>query len=266
MNRRFSKDKKEYHHTSPSTEETTQRSRFSGTNEGNGLGSCSPPSVYTTENWENVSIRSLRKLSNTEHKRLLLDGIAARLEKIEEYITARSKCRGPLPRHLESFSQYEKIMFPSAPPKGPKLRYVYPMRVERQNNFSSMSHLVQMGHCQDYLDFIVENGDFESSVLILAEIYLRHSIQCDRSLKLVKPEGVKVLYGVCLFLAYKFLIEDDYWPLSEFCHFIGVDKIKMFKYELFVCDKVLQYKLGVSLEEYNHEHELLENIGLVNKV
>jgi hypothetical protein len=118
-----------------------------------------------------------------------------------------------------------------------------------------------MGNFKDYLDFITENGDFPNSVLIFAEIYLKNSISDDRTLKLIKPEGVKALYGVCIFLAYKFLLEHDYWPIKEFCNFIGVDKLTMFKYEIFVIDKMLGYKLNVNTKDYYKECTLLQKLG-----
>lgn len=110
-----------------------------------------------------------------------------------------------------------------------------------------------------------EVGDIPINAHVLGFIYLKKSMFSKAAASVIKPSGIKALYGVCVFLAYKFLIEEDYWPLEEFSKLVGVKAYTLFKYEVFVIDRLLNYNLHVRKEEYDKEMNILKRFGKSKK-
>lgn len=122
--------------------------------------------------------------------------------------------------------------------------------LSKHTSFSCSANLASPDSFHEYLQILIELGEIPDNVLTVASIYFKRCFKGKKAMKQVKPAGIKVLYGVCVFLAYKFLIEIDFWPLEEFCLMVGVKKRTLFKYEVFVVSKLLNFNLFASLEEY----------------
>jgi hypothetical protein len=185
-----------------------------------------------------------------------LNGIASRLEDIQKYLTAKQAVD-----HISNFDTFENYLKDGGnrSPIGPKIDLKELVKIERHSNFTSSTALVQSSSFKDYLNFLITNGEFPHHLLIMAEIYVKRAIDNPDTVNLIKPEGLKVFYGICVLLAYKFTEENDFWPLAEYCNFLGINAKTLFKYEIFVVCKIFNFKLHVNGHEIKKETEILIN-------
>ena len=112
-----------------------------------------------------------------------------------------------------------------------------------------------------YLTILREIGEITDNVLITGLIYLDKIIANDTAFKLVKPDGIQVLCGICVLTAYKFLIEEEYWPLHEYCKLVGISCRSLMKYEIFVASKLLMFDFYVSESLYRSTKRALEKLA-----
>jgi hypothetical protein len=144
-------------------------------------------------------------------------------------------------------------------PQGPKNTF---KRLTNHMSFTCSASLVQSNGFLDYLNVLTEYGEIPIDVLVLAYAYIKKCIEGKSSTNLVQSKGIKVLYGVCVFLAYKYLVETDYWPLEQFCKLVGVKKYTLFKYEIFIIDKYLNFELHMTKAAFDQQKKILSLFGL----
>ena len=65
-------------------------------------------------------------------------------------------------------------------------------------------------------------GDIEESVMIVGLIYLLKILE---AFQLEEPQFLKGMFATCVFLAHKFLIEDEYWPVDEFSKMVNISPL-----------------------------------------
>lgn len=95
------------------------------------------------------------------------------------------------------------------------------------------------------LTSIQESGDFEDSVLVLANLYLKKAVF---NLNNPKKQSILKMYLVCILLAHKYLIDYEYWELSQFAELIRVSKQNLEKMEVFILKELLDFDLFVEPE------------------
>lgn len=170
------------------------------------------------------------------------------------------------PKNAQSREDNDKIIRENPPKNTPENdTFIYSKvtstDASKQTSFTCSALLTSTGAFYEYLQVIIQMGDLPSNVLVLAAIYLKRCLRAEKAMKLIKPAGLKVLYGVCVLLAYKFLFDIDFWPLEQFGLMVGLKRSTLFKYELFVSAKLLRFNYFVNSEDYNLEFFKLVAIG-----
>lgn len=99
---------------------------------------------------------------------------------------------------------------------------------------------------EDILVEIQEVGDMEENVYILAFIYIHRAIF---RLNSPRPDLILKMYLVSIFLAHKFLIEEEMWPLDEFATLISCRAHRLKKMEMWLAEELLDFKLAVTNEK-----------------
>jgi hypothetical protein len=125
---------------------------------------------------------------------------------------------------------------PNTSPQDKKIRKmkVQTYRLSRYQKLLSIFHAI---------------GEIEENVLILAYIYLENILE---TFELQDGKYLKGMYATCVLLAHKFIIEDEYWPLEEFCKMVGVNENQIRKWEVQILD-CLEYQLYVPAEQFDSE-------------
>lgn len=189
---------------------------------------------------------------------ILLKGISLRLEHFEGFLKAKSS-RG---NDIGTFNSYEQKFNVKTQnkkgPKGPKLHFNTSTRLERPSDFTSCSNKVQTeGNFKEYLNFLLLNGEFDLHLLIMAEIYTKRAVDCPKASKFLKPQSIKIFYGICILLAHKFSVEDAFWPLEEYCKLLGISQETLRQFETFIVCEVMGFELHIGEEELRKERAIL---------
>lgn len=64
-----------------------------------------------------------------------------------------------------------------------------------------------------------------------------------------------LIYAGCLFLSIKMVVDSHKWFVEDFSHISKIEEKLIQKMELFVTETALDFRLGVSEEEYHKEYE-----------
>lgn len=188
----------------------------------------------------------------------LLNGISLRLINLKWYLEYLYTTEGAPDFSFKVFE--DEYLRKNDPLKDPEFKFESSVRVDRFNSSTPTEELVKKLTLKEYLLFFLVNGEFDTSVMILASLYARRAIENPKTAKLIKPEGLKVFYGICVLLAFKYTNDLDMWPLSEFSNFLGIKPKTVKKYEKFVIDKIFHFNLFVSQMEFQKEKHLLETL------
>jgi hypothetical protein len=86
------------------------------------------------------------------------------------------------------------------------------------------------------------------NVLIVAFIYLKRTIYAMES---PKPCYILKIYLVCVFLAHKYLVEDELWDLEQFGNLTALSKKQLKIMEVVIVKDYLNFNLYVSQQLYS---------------
>lgn len=213
---------------------------------------ASPPSP----NQSNHKIEDLALSFQQMSKRdgiTLINGLTLRILTLSEYINAMFSWN-----NKPSFPSFEIALLRSnnlsasleneIKVYGSLDRYPQPYRV---SNFSFKA----------FLKFLITFGDFQPYLLIMAEIYALRAIEHPKTAQLIQICGMKIFFGICLLLAFKFSEETTMWSLSQYCNFLGIDFKTLYEYEMFVVCQIFNFQLYVSEEELQMHSILLRRLG-----
>lgn len=192
-------------------------------------------------------------------KNSLLDGISLRLINLKWYLEYQSTTE----RHPElSFRAFEtEFLEKSNPLKDPEFQSESSVSLKKLSSYSPSSEdFVKRLTLKEYLIFFIKIGKFDPCVLIIACLYARKAIENPKTAQLLKPKGLKVFFGICILLAFKYTNDFSIWPLSEYSHFLGIQNKALEKYENFVVRKIFNFRLFVSNPEYRKEKLILESL------
>lgn len=120
------------------------------------------------------------------------------------------------------------------------------MKESQHLNYFRVNFQFNPKSLQDFLQAIQEAGDMEDIVYILAFIYTHRAVF---RLNYPRPDVILKMYLVSIFLAHKFLIEDEEWPLEEFAKLISCKVHHLMKMELWLASDLLNFKLAITNEK-----------------
>lgn len=89
-------------------------------------------------------------------------------------------------------------------------------------------------------------GTFPDEVLILGLIYLNKMLM---KYKLVQTSYLVGMYSTCVFLAHKFLVEYEFWPIEEYSKLVLIQEKYIRKWEVQVLHS-LDFRMSVPLSEF----------------
>lgn len=191
----------------------------------------------------------------------LLDGISLRMINLKLYLVYQMTCKQ---QPDISFKDFEaEFQRKNNLLKDAEFKSETSVNIEKFSSYSSSSsqEFVKGLTLKEYLLFFIVSGEFEPYVMIIASLYARRAIENPKAARLIKPKGLKVFFGICILLAFKYTNDLETWPLSEYSNFLGITNKKLEKYEKFVVSKVFNFKLFVSDQEFKKEILQLETLA-----
>lgn len=219
------------------------------------------PSFSSSDNQSNPTsyLKYLNFQSMDKRKKnALLNGISMRLINLKWYHAYVSTTEGD-PDF--SFREFEiEFLQRTDISKDSEFKSESFVRMEKFRHYSSSKNFVKALTLKEYLLFFILNGEFDPCVLIIASLYTKRALENPKTAKLIKPEGLRVFFGICVLLAFKYTNDQDFWPLKEYCNFLGIKEKTLQKYEKFVAFNILNFQFFVSDEEYQNEKIILETI------
>lgn len=184
---------------------------------------------------------------------ILINGITLRALTIREYINTQSS-----KDEKQVFTSFEIALLRSN-----RLSTSLKNEIKNSGSLKELSSLEEVSKLsfKAYLKFLIAFGDFRPYLLIMAEIYILRAIENPDTAQLIQICGMKVFFGICLLLAFKFSEETEIWTLDQYCNFLGIDAKTLYKYEMFVVSKIFNFELHLSEEELQMHSVLLRNLG-----
>jgi hypothetical protein len=114
----------------------------------------------------------------------------------------------------------------------------------------------------DFLDYLIlfkSITDIPDEVYLLAYIYAKKSLQSESNIDMINSCSIKCFYGVCVLIAYKYLVETDTWLLRDYCQILSISERALYLFEWVIVDQFLDYKLYVSDKEFFSEKQNIDN-------
>lgn len=202
----------------------------------------------------NLSFKTMAR----KKKNALLDGITMRLINLKWYLEYQSTTEGSPDINFRAFET--EFLKKNNPLKDPEFQFESSVKKKKFSHYSSSQELVKGLTLKEYLILFIQVGEFDPCVLIMAIIYSRRAIENPKTARLIKPEGLKMFFGICILLAFKYTNDIDMWPLMEYSNFLGIKNKTLEKYEHFVVNKIFNFKLYVSDTEFQKDKLLLETL------
>lgn len=106
---------------------------------------------------------------------------------------------------------------------------------------------------EGYLDFLKVKASLSQEVYVMAFFYLERCLNNQAALTWVDPKCIKELYGICVLLAFKYLADEEFWPLSRFSSFVGISARTLYVLERQVLENLLEYSLYVCPQLFNNK-------------
>jgi hypothetical protein len=190
----------------------------------------------------------------TEASNELLRGVAQELTKLEKTFKLKYQ------QYVTKISQQSK----DANNNGSSKSLSYKEIIQRTASKGTMlaDWVVPNQTYSAYLPFLRETGDITTEQFVLAYFYFEKLLNHKQAVSFVDPCCIKELYGVCCLLAFKFLEEKDFWPLTEFCNLIGVNSLALYALERHILSEILCYKLYVPTEAFKNQKRTFEEVDL----